>query len=167
MSLFLELNKACYWKQISASPVTTADLKTTTLFARTRSVLCCARVSLVNIWWQQFVCGQRRRLTLQSMLISLGAPGGLWVTKCWDVCMCFASPYAVWRMCTHTQKVTAILFTSTPPVHPYAICGSAYVPLKGRIMWWKGIVIGSSTVLYNTAMASWIRNWDIQHTLGR
>ncbi len=49
-------------------------------------------------------------------------------------------------------------------VHPYAICISGYIPLKGRIMLWKANVIGSSTVLYNTAMAWWIRNWDIQHT---
>ncbi len=51
-----------------------SDLKATTLFARTCSVLHRARVSLVNIWWQQVVCG-RGRLTSQSMWISLGAPG--------------------------------------------------------------------------------------------
>lgn len=96
--------------------------------------------------------------------------GGLWITKCWDVvpvyvfCQHPGPPYVVWRMCTHTQKVMTIHFNSKPPVHPYAICSSAYVPLKGRIMLLKGNVIGSSTVLYNTAMASWIRNWDIQHT---
>lgn len=71
----LDWNKARPWKQISASLCHYSDLKSTALFAGTCPVLRCARVSLVNIRWQQFVCG-RCWLTSQSMLISLGVPWG-------------------------------------------------------------------------------------------
>lgn len=77
----------------------------------------CARVSLVNIWWQQLVCGQHW-LTSQDMLISLGAPAVGGPSNKVLRCCLWHSPvigvHARTDECVHTPKVTMILFSYQP-----------------------------------------------------
>lgn len=108
-------NKACYWKQISALPCPPQWFKhydsvcLDTLRPPRR-----ARVSLVNMWWQQLVCGQRR-LTSQDMLISLGDPAVGGPSNKVLRCCLWHSPvigvHARPSECVHTPKVTMILFS--------------------------------------------------------
>lgn len=116
----------------------------------------------------------RAHLTQCQEVLGLGGLGG-GVRRC---CICYIyilCPYlslrAAWKNMrshanTRTHKVTTTLFSDGPPVRPYSVCRSVCIlPKKGELCHGKGNVIGWSTVLYNTA--SWIKNWDIQHTRTR
>lgn len=147
MILQLDLKQSYNWKWIPAPPITT-DLKTPALSALTCAVLHHTRVSWVNMWWLQFMCGQRR-LCSQNMLISSGTPrggggGGAGVLLSNKVLMCHMQSERA-----RTESAAAVLSIGELE---NAMNGSVCILAKVRIMSRRGNVIGLSTVLYNAAM---------------